>query len=461
MSTTNLNNSDSLQVSKHPQYTEIDPLWDQMIDTSIGEHRIKEQGIIYLPKTDQQETAGTLGETFYQAYKEKSIFYDYVKKTQQDALGLLHKDPIVFSVPPKIDNYINRISNDGDNAQTFMRRIHEQQLLTGRTGLLLDIDENSEFISILYCAKRITNWDSENTTPRWIILDESDYEIDKSTMNYTWKNKFILLALNESDQYFIVRFTNWDPTYLKGDEDVAEYPQYKGQLLNQIPFTFCNASSILSDVELPPLLPLSNITLSLYRGSADYRQALHMQAQATFFLKGFTNSELEYITTGANSYIATTEKEADAKFIEIGGAGLSEMRESQSDLKSVAANLGVDLMDKNAVESGSAINTRMTIRTANLRTIAETSAAAVEEQIQYMLNWMNTPTEEYSVIPNIDFIDETVAASELNQMYNVYAQGGMTSQDYHAWLAQKDLTETTYEDWMKEIENTSGITGLI
>lgn len=453
----------SSNVASHPQYTEFQPLWQQCLDCYVGEARIKEQSTTYLPKTSQQSSTGAIGAEFYEAYKCRSIFYDFFKKTTQDALGLLHREPTVFDIPSYLQNYLIKTSTDNDNINSFMRRIHEQQLLTGRVGLLLDIDEiTKDFISVLYCAERIINWDSTNSPPRWIILDESDNVVDTSTMSYSWKNKYVLLALDERDQYFISRFENWNSALLLGGEDF-EYPEYKGKRMNKLPFTFCNASSIISDVELPPLLSLSNISLSLYRGSADYRQALFMQGQATLTFIGLSSKEIDEILSsgmGANNFLATSVDSAKIEYVEVAGNGISEMRESQENLKDTARNLGVELINSGGTESGTALNTRLTIRTANLRTMAETSALAVRNQLQYAIDWAGK-TDEIKVTPNIDFVDEKLSAEDLVKMHAVYVEGGITSQDYYKYISENDFTELPYEEWMKELEISSGIQGLI
>jgi len=440
----------SSSVSKHPQYVDNAGKWTQMRDTTDGEHAVKSATIKYLPKTQGQIEDKVNGQDHYNAYVKRSVWFDYLANTQKDSIGMLHREPTILSLPTSMENYGNVASNEREDVQTFLRRIHEQQLIPGRCGLLVDIDSSISNVpySILYPTERIINWD-DSPDKRWIILDESEGIVDASTMSRTWKIKYKLLALDENDDYFVRDFTDWTPELLIPD-DFAIYPVYQGRTMKRIPFTFCNSSNIVSDVENPPLLDLSNSVLSIYRGEADYRQTLFMQGFAVMFLKGFTEAELGTIRIGSGTYIHASGEDAEASFLEVAGAGLSEMRESQEGLKQYANKLGTSFEENASPESGVALSTKFSIKTASLQTIAITAVMALKQQLEYIVEWTKS-TGDVMIQPNLDFLDNGAKAAEVNGMLLAVKDGGMTQEDYWKWLSERDLTSFTFEEWKQKV----------
>lgn len=445
------------KVSLHPQYQSMDPIWRQMRDTSSGENAVKDGTTLYLPKTEGQKTDKVNGEDAYASYLKRSAWYDYLKNTQQDSIGMLHRESPAIDLAPQLQNWENAATDDGDGIEMLMRRMNEHQLVTGRCGLLLDITDNSDLpVSTLHSGERILNWDSTSPQPRWVILDESEFVIDIQSMNYKWEKKYRLLALDEQGFYYTIRFTEWSPVLLAGGGE-NDYPLYMGRKYNRIPLSFCNASTIMSDVEAPPLLSLSNTCLSIYRGEADYRQSLYLQAFAVLFLKGFSPDELGAIRVGAGNYIHTQGDNAEASFLEVAGAGLSEMRESQQNLKSHAQDQGVELRDQSVSESGKALSTRLTIRTASLETIANTAANAINQQLEYLHEWTGISGES-RIVANTDFVESNQTASELNEMHTALNEGAITELDFWLWLRSNDFTGLPYEVWKSERETTTTTT---
>jgi hypothetical protein len=449
-----------MAISYHPDYTDWSSIWTQMRDTSSGEHAVKAGTTKYLPKTQGQEADKVDGNTDYLAYLMRCVWYDYLRNTQKDSIGLLHREGAAVSLPPAIDSYATEATDDGDDVNMLLRRINEQQLITGRVGLLLDMVAGHETpITTIHYAERIVNWDEDG---KWIVLDESSYVTDVETLNYEWCESYKLLALDSHGQYFNKVFTQWSAAYLADpvDGDGSTYPEYRGRRLNVIPFTFVNASTLMRDVEQPPLLPLSNACLSIFRGEADYRQTLFMQGFAVLFLKNFKEDELGRIRIGSGTYISTVGDDADAKFLEVAGRGLGEMRNSQENLKKYSSDLGIELQNgSSAAESGKALSTRLTIRTASLETLAVIAASAVSKQIGYLVEWTGVQGD-YSVMPNLDFIEQNESAEELLKMSQAFKSGAITQQDYWSWLRAKDFTKLTFEEFQKATEDSMMVEGL-
>jgi len=319
---------------------------------------------------------------------------------------------------------------------------------------------------VQYNAETILNWDSDNNPPRWVVLDESRNVLEEGTLSWTRKEEYRLLALDSSDRYYTAVFDEYprtvdvnEPASAVDQADPmsgeAVYPMLNGNTLDVIPFVVINATSLGLGVEKPMLLGLSNLALAVYRGDADYRQALFMQAQDTLFLKGFVEGEDSSVRMGAGAYLSSVNPEADAKFIGIESDGLSEMKDSQNNLIEKASDMGIEMRDKSGVESGDAILTRLTVRTATLTTVAKVAAAGVQKLLRIAATWSGVDPETVEVKPNIDFTDSTVTPKEVLEMWTVAQQGGMTVEDFHAWLKQHDLTADDLEEWQSKIADST------
>jgi len=448
--------------SMHPRYAVFSEYFTQMRDTFAGEKVVKAKTTEYLPMTSGQRMDNVNGTDIYTDYLARSIYYDNVSDTVTDMLGLLHKEPTIFNLPSALGGMKTSATPEGESMATLLRRIHEEQLVPGRIGVLLDIPQGSRGASVVpqfltYNAETILNWDIQNDTPRWFVLDEGGYELGDN-LTWTWEKKYRMIALDGNDDYYTFVYEDWPAGFDFDDPSAtveATYPEISGKKLNgSLPFEVINAASILPDFEYPPLLSVSNLSLAVYRGEADYRQALFMQAQATMFLKGFQEEELANMRVGAGAAIKTSNDMAEASFIEVSGDGLEEMRQSQENLIEIVANLGVEMMDKTGVESGDAIITRLTVRTASLSAIADAAVAGLTKLLNISAEWVGANPDEVEVIAAKDFSDSLVSAEDINDMWAVVLQGGMTLQDYHGWLAQNDFTNKTYELWLAERDET-------
>jgi hypothetical protein len=443
MGTNNTSSADkqgNLSASYHPEYDEYCIDWKQMRDTYAGERVVKENATVYLPKTAGMEADGTTGTKAYNAYKLRTVFYDFVATTVSDMLGVLEKEPTVYEFPGRLEPIEEDAGPDGEPIHIIHRRVNEQQLITGRVGLLLDPPSATTPAAlpsvVQYNAETILNWDDDNKSPRWIVLDESRNVVEEGTLSWSWKEEYRLLAIDGSGKYYTAVYDQYprnvdldnpavaaDPSNPGNGE--AVYPVLNGNTLDMIPFVVINATSLGVNVEKPMLLGLSNLALATYRGDADYRQALFLQAQDTLFLKGFSEAERTSVRVGAGASLSSTNTEADAKFVGIESDGLPEMKESQRDLIEKATDMGIEMRDKSGVESGDAILTRLTVRTATLTTVAKVAAAGVQKLLRIAAMWAGVDPEAVEVTPNLDFTDSAVTPKEVLEMWTV-AQAGKT-----------------------------------
>ena len=175
--------------SRHPQYLTAAPKWLQMRDCYEGEAKIKEKGTTYLPPTggmilDGMDSINDVGYKNYEAYKKRAVFPDYIREGVEALIGLLHQKDAVIKLPKKMEYLRDNATIDGESLLLLLRKMNEEQLVTGRLGLLCDMPVTPkdplapEFFISMYVAETITNWDDGIGLPglnelNMVVLDES------------------------------------------------------------------------------------------------------------------------------------------------------------------------------------------------------------------------------------------------------------------------------------------------
>ncbi|MCK5549442.1 MAG: DUF4055 domain-containing protein, partial [Hyphomicrobiaceae bacterium] len=266
---------------------------------------------------------------------------------------------------------------------------------------------------------------------------------------WEWQKKF--RALHLRDGKYVVEIED------NGVKLADITPSIQGNTLERIPFVFINDADHTPELGDVPLLGLARLALTIYRGDADYRQALFMQGQDTLVVIGENidpDDPDQQLIVGSGAHINIPNAEGDAKFIGTDSQGLPEMRESQMNDFQRAAMYGLQMMSTGAgAEAAETLKIKVAARTATLVNIAETSAAGLESILKICAEWVGADPEEVSVEPNTDFIDEAMPAAELLGLMNAKSRGAPLSvRSIHAAMRRGDLTALTFEEEQEEIE---------
>jgi hypothetical protein len=419
---------------------------------------------------------GQPGQIAYDAYLTRAVFPDYVNIAVGAYLGLLHSSEATIQLPAVMEPLRENATLYGESLQMLLMRINEEQLITGRVGLLLDMPKEPAiknpmpFIA-LYIADAIRNWDDatiEEGTARLnlVVLDESGYKRD-TDFQWVLNSKYRVLKLgdlleneaaNAKAQYMQAVFENEGGLAPMYDDQLMVAPLMRGQTLEQIPFVFVNSKDIVSEPDDPPLLGLANNCLTIYRGEADYRHSLFMQGQDTFVISGERKkslSEIEGVVAvrvGAGALVEL-EQGGDAKYVGVNSAGIPEQRLAlEGDRKRAETRAG-QLLEKGGVESGLALKTRLGAQTNSLTQVARTGAMALERLLRICAQWMGANPNEVAVTPNTDFEDIALSSQGLVQLMQARAMGApISKRSIHANLSEQGLARYTYEEELDYIE---------
>lgn len=467
----------------HPQFTEYLEDWEQMEDTFDGQRKVKEAGEKYLPSTSGMQADGMRegqpGRRDYDNYRKRAVFHDFVKDAVTTMVNVMHRKPAVITLPPRMQPLMDRATDKGEGLQALLRLINFNQLLNSRFGLLVEVPSGQgpsalPFVTT-YKARTIRNWFTGDPDiygqPKkleMLVLDESGPRLDPGSLVWADKPKYRVLLDPGSPMMASVALPEgsttgnfWSLAVLSKDSGLGEaasvvQPQIAGKGLGYIPFTFINAGDLTSEPEAPVLIGLSNLTLAIYRGEADYRQTLFLQGQDTLVTIGATVDEGDGESTrvGAGAKLEVPLG-GDAKYIGVSADGLAEQRQALNADKEQAAERGARLLDfgDTARQSGDALRIRVAARTTTLTTVAMTGAAGLEQCLRQIAEMIGEDPAKVTIQANLDFTDDSFTGQDVLEFMQAKAMGAPLSlRTIHENFRRRDLTEKTFDQEMEEIE---------
>jgi hypothetical protein len=469
--------------SVNPYYATYLEDWKLVRAAYRGERAIKQEGTTYLPATAGMIADGQGGPNVnaqgykdYNAYKLRAIFPDHIAMAVEFYIGLLHKRETQIKLPKVMEPLLEKASEQGDTLLQMLRKINEQQLVTGRCGILADFPETPTLKQVLpnialYLAEAIVNWDegpveqNEERQLKLCVLNESEHVRIPGAFEWTTLEKYRVLALGNvvpppegvapSTQYRSGLFIQDKDQQLVFNEAAMKEPSIRGKTLDEIPFVMVNTKDLAVNPDDPPLLGLARLCLAIYRGEADYRQNLFMQGQDTLVvINGKTPLDGEVIRTGAGQRI-DVKHQGDAKYIGVSSNGLPEQRQALENLYRQADDMAGKVIDTRSKEkeSGEALQTRMGAQTATLNQIAKTGAAGLQKLLRIMATWLGANPDEVEVTPNLEFADGNLSADDFSKLISAKSAGlPLSEESLHALLKDNGFTAMTYEDEVSKVE---------
>jgi hypothetical protein len=465
---------------KHPEYVAKVGEWIQMSDTYLGERAVKRKRLDYLPPSeamlqDGMTTPSSPGWRDYEAYLTRAYYHDVVRDAVKAMLGIMHMKPAVIKLPPRLAPMVDKATIQGEGLQMLLRRINEAQLVKGRCGLLVDAPTGVDpFQALPYIAfydpERLINWDAGRRDEGrnildLVVLDESGFQREGFTWVAERKHRILTRGTPESLESGWVR-PPLDAPYqvcVKVNDmsmpipDDFIMPSIGGRPMAEIPFVFVGANDLVPEPDEPPLLGLSNLALTIYRGEADYRSTLHYQGQQTLVIIGGNVSDVDenqQLRIG-NKGVIDLRIGGDAKYIGVSASGLGEMRQAIKNDDETASGFGVQFMDVGSARgaSGEALRIRVAARTTTIQQIAVAAGAALEQCLKFAATWVGEDPNDVSVTPQTDFADANVQGASLLAFMQAKQLGlPLSLRSLHRMMVLNDMTAMDFDQENDQIE---------
>ena len=449
--------------SIHPEYDRYAEEWVKARDTYEGETEVKRKTTVYLPATDSMMmdgmNTGELGAQRYQAYLTRAVFPDFVNEATDKMVSAMNQKEPSIELPASMEYLRENATVHGESLVSLLRRINFEQLLVGRVGLLPDFENETvqpQPRLAVYNAETIRNWYAPSLKPlQFVVLDESSDQVDPTTFEWDLQSKYRVLALREG---------RYSAAVAEESDEVAEGDfrdlSIRGKRLEYIPFTFINAADLTAAPGSIPMIGLARLSLTIYRGEADYRQHLFMQGQDTLVIKGQIedDSDDDSVRVGARSVIPL-EPDGDAKYIGVNGQGLAEQRNSlENDRKQAESKtITFSASAMNDAQSGEALKTRIAAQTVSLVQIVQTGAGGMQKALRDIAEWMGESRESVVVTPHTDFKAIDFNSAELKELMTSKNMGApISEQSIHGLLVEKGFTKLTFDQEKELIDNELG-----
>lgn len=402
----------------HPFYEANKDDWQICRDAFSGQKAVKLRDEIYLPKPSGFNAMKDKGVAAYDAYKKRAQFPEIFAPTVRGIVGTIHGADWQIELPSALEPLRERATLDGLTLELLSRRITSEILTMGRYGLLADapLEGGEPYIST-YKAETILNWDDDSSL---FVLNESDYFRD----GFVWKflNKYRVLELIEG-RYIQRMYDNDDPS---GSEEIQPSAR-GGASLDRIPFVVVGSKDLTPEVEEPPLIGIARAALAYYRLDADYRHQLYNSGQETLFI---INGEApEYVGAGVvHTMSGTAETQPDAKYVGPSGKTIDAHRQARMDELHRAADAGARLFaeDGGANESGDARRLRYSSETANIKTIAMSSAAGLRQALKNAALIAGANPDDVIVEPPTKMLEPVMTGQEALQLVQAWQAGGFS-----------------------------------
>ena len=431
------------------EYNAIIDRWEVLND--CYNENIKDKTTDYLPKTTAQSLDSVNGQTRYNIYLSKAKYYNFLKDTVDKYQNTITRKPPVIELPEILKDYRDNCNRDNESLESMLTQVYGEQLLFGRVGIMVDIENSIDRFSLLqYSAMNILDWKTEivngSNILTYVLLREWNYD----------KYLYRVLFLDEENGVYTYKATELkeNKTEIKDIKILKEnaiIPTYKGKTLNYIPFVFCNITHNKPDIEQPLLYNQATLSLGLYNLDADHSALCYKQAFSILFGSGMSREEASR-NIDVDGYSTSENENAKLSYIGVNGAGLSELREEKINLRNIIESYGLTTADKNTAEASETLNARVQLNTDKLRTISKTGARALELALYIIADWMKLATKEISIIGNTDFRTSQEQTQELKNMSELYQIGTITEYDFWMWQKQNDYTSYEYNEWKNEIE---------
>jgi hypothetical protein len=492
--------SDSINAT-HPLYDCMYRKWQRCRDCWDGQDAVKSRsgGRAYLPPTEGMLLDGAfgpghmspdcIGQNNYNAYLDRALFYGFYADGVQMALGLAWtKEPIFEGIEgTPLEYLLTNATNEGEGLARLLYRINEAQIGIGRIGLLADMPAgetagNPQPYITVYGAEKILNWDSgrlgelNQESLNLVVLNESG-PVRTGVFEYNEQERYRVLALGplETNEAVGVYRQGVFEDILDGGrssgtplfvDSLMFAPTVQGKTLDEIPFVFINSNNATSAPVDPPLLSLADIALALYKTGADYAQELHASTQATLVVKGVTDDKKKApfrIGAGGLINLGSTEG-AEAYFLELEGKGLPSLEKAVNDFKQLASQRAGEVIDQSSRgrESGSAMEQRVSVRTASLHAIVQSGACGLERLLKIIGKWLGMSEDQLKAVkirPNLVFAKPLLDPVALKVLSEVKLMGGavLPYKLIHEFLVNRGITTLGYEEVLKMIDEEEEI----
>ena len=282
-----------------PAYDVMAPRWKLCRDAMLGTEAMRDPANLdeYSPKGLAETSSERL------ARVKRAEFFPMFKETVKGLTGLVFRnDPeLGDDVPQALVDLCENIDGAGTAMPVFARRVFNDGLIVGHSGILVDVPKVSSTKPLTLRqeqaiglrpywvhikAEQVVNWRTQtingNTILTLLVLAET---IDAPDGDYGTAETTRYRVFRRDPVSGVILYEVWT---LKGSDPDPELDDF-GELRNAfvIPFTVFYAGERLAPLQsLPPLLDLAYTNIAHFQVLSDHRSSLHAAGNPILVIKG-------------------------------------------------------------------------------------------------------------------------------------------------------------------------------
>ena len=423
-----------------------------------GEDRIKEMGVMYLPRPSGMDDKD------YSDYKDRAQFFNAVGRTLDGLAGMLNRKPCIVDVPKGMEKYLDNVDGKGHSIQQFVDMVCKDTLTTGWGGLLVDMPQSDNTVSqadfeknglyaymVYYKAEAITKylWQVKGrfNSLKYVILKEPTEVETEGTFNTEMKDYWRVLQIDENGKYKQTLYNDrLEPIF-------ETTPKWKKGMFSELLFTF---TSVNTEPEESILSDLVNVNLSHYRKSADYENGLHWTGVATPYERGWL-PETKYddegnevaqepMKLGGTQFLYFPPGTEQVGYLEFSGNGLGQISQAMDKDEERMAILGARIIaqQKKGVEAAETAKIHNAAENSVLASFANNMSKIFSKALRYYLmltTGQDIPQDDVSVKINTDYDVSTMSPAELTALVSLWQSGGIAKSDLFRNLKEGEILD--------------------
>lgn len=426
----------------------------------------------YLPRIDSEGPSCSKSGQYETRFK-LAYFDNLLRPAVDDAVGMMQKNEPIIQIArdgsEPSDSMIrlrDYCTNHGDGIRGLKSRMNRNQVIFGRSGMLLDVVPGEdgtwgEFVIQEYSPENIVDGEEDaDGRLQWILLDESTMVFDRDKKHWKPEPRYRILGISEA--YYSCEISGndvaakWLAFNFDSPPENAVFPKYRNKTIDFIPFTVCNVDRLgIDQWQEPPYMSVASMTLNKYQTDSLYKLALARHASPTLVVSNAKSDG--NIALGG---MLCLQGGATASLLETSGSGLQEFRNAKNDTESSLKNIMLrNLLDgAGANSSAEAIEMRTTSGTFSVADIDRAGARAIEEQLIFAAAWsgmsMNEANESIQFKADTSYIGAKYSLQEITSFMLANESLRMFSREaLYAAVREVAPFLPTYEDNIVQIEN--------
>lgn len=426
--------------------------WTKVRDCYEGQRSIINKGRTYL-REFYPGMAGDDPEKWDQFLNHTAQFPNATARIHAASTGaLLGRSPTI-SLPDDIrDLFTREFATSTGGIYSFLSDVIVEDLITARTGILVDRDPIGENIPYpkVYSAERILgiSTDESRGAPEIIYVRLlEDYPIKDEVLQ-----QVRVLGLDDNGDYYQQLYrndaqgsANFRIVLEEGvtDEFGAIYPTLNNTRFKTIPFWTANTCT---DYCKPVLLDIVEENVHLYNKMSYKNWNYYVQNTVTHFAAGIKEDEAKQFSLGG----LWISSDPEAKFGTIGGQSevLAEGRHEISQSYETIASLGATMFSRqlSQPESGEALLIRNAPDNAILNMNAKALSATLTAVLRFAVEWYTGQANEEVMVEIHNAVNDTkVDPQVLTMLLNGVAQGSVSIETFWYNLEKNNLLPPTFD----------------